>query len=70
MFVSATLGLVVMVGTFLVLEWLDHGVVNAAHGAGDHPLFLGVRNKYLACALGSVAAGLALLAVLPFPRDE
>lgn len=71
MFISAAAGLVVMSGSFVFLEWLNHAVVNAhrflAHSQYGRALIPGVPNIRLIYALASFAA-LALLWALPFPQ--
>lgn len=71
MFVSATIGLAAMAASFVLLEWLNHAVVNA-HAFLTRPEYgqafiPGVPNLRLLYALGSFPA-LALLWALPFPR--
>jgi hypothetical protein len=70
MYVSAFVGLAIMAGSFLLLEWLNHAVVNAARFMARpeyaQALIPGVPNQNLLYALLSFV-GLGLLRVLPFP---
>ena len=70
MFLSTALGLVAMAGSFLLLEWLNHALVNP-HRFLSRPeygeaLIPGIPNIRLLYAVGSFWA-LALLWALPFP---
>jgi hypothetical protein len=71
MCVSGALGLAVMVGSFVFLEWLNHAVVNAARFMSRpeyaQALIPGVPNQNLFYALLSFFVGLGLLYVLPLP---
>lgn len=71
MFMSAALGLTLMVGSFVFLEWLNHAVVNPhrflARPEYGEALVPGVPNIRLVYALVSFTA-LTLLWTLPFPR--
>ena len=68
MLLSGFLGLVVMAGSFTLLEWLNHAVVNAGHFheyAGA--LIPGVPNSHLAY-LAATFLVLPVLALLPLPQ--
>lgn len=71
MVVSAALGLAVMAGNFVFLEWLNHAVVNPhrflAHPEYEQALIPGVPSIRLIYALASFM-GLALLWAMPFPH--
>jgi hypothetical protein len=71
MYVSAFVGLAIMVGSFLLLEWLNHAVVNSARFMSrpeyGQALIPGIPNQNLLYALLSFL-GLGLLGVLPFPN--
>lgn len=71
MFMSATLGLAVMAGSFVFLEWLNHAVINPHRFLGrpeyGQAIIPGVPNIRLVYALVSFSA-LALLWALPFPN--
>ncbi len=71
MFMSAAIGLTLMAGSFVFLEWLNHAVVNPhrflARPEYREALVPGVPNIRLVYALASFMA-LALLWALPFPR--
>ncbi len=71
MLASAALGLAIMAGSFVFLEWLNHAVVNPhrflARPEYREALVPGVPNIRLVYALASFMA-LALLWALPFPR--
>lgn len=73
MLVSAFLGVIAMVGTFVFLEWLNHGVVNPRHFLTRpeyaQTLIVGVPNLHLIYALASFLS-LATLWALPFPRSQ
>lgn len=69
MVLNSFIGLVMMAGSFTLLEWLNHTVVNAHHSheyAGA--LISGVPNAHLAY-LAAAFLVLPLLAVLPFPHQ-
>ena len=71
MFVSTAIGLVVMAGTFIFLEWLNHAVVHAdrflARPEFSEALIKGVPNVEL-FYVGATFLALAVLWALPFPR--
>ena len=73
MLVSIAVGLFAMSGSFVLLEWLNHGVVNAArfaHGGGAHStsgLLPWTSNANLLSAGLAIILGLLLAVVLPFP---
>jgi hypothetical protein len=73
MFVSAAIGLIVMAGAFIFLEWLNHGVVHGdrflARPEFGQAFIRGVPNVELLYVCASFLA-LALLWALPFPRDD
>jgi hypothetical protein len=73
MFVSVAIGLVVMAGSFIFLEWLNHAVVNAerflARPEYSQALIKGVPNTTLLYVCATFFA-LALLWALPSPRRE
>lgn len=73
MLVSAFLGLTAMVGSFVLLQWLNHAVVNPQHFLTRpeyaQALIVGVPNMYLVYALASYLS-LATLWALPFPRSR
>lgn len=67
-FLSASLGLAAMAGSFIFIEWLNHAVINPGRFAEyAHALIPGVPDERLLYALASFAA-LAVLWVLPFPQ--
>jgi hypothetical protein len=70
MYLSTFLGLVAMAGSFLVLEWLNHALVNAARFMSRpeyaYALIPGVPNQNLAYAALSLV-GVGLVGVLPVP---
>jgi len=74
MLVSAGLSLVVMVGSFIFLTWLNHAVVNAARfmkmAKYAEALIPGVPNSELAYAGASLIGGLLMIALLPFQRGQ
>ncbi len=74
MFASATISLVVMFGSFVFLTWLNHAVVNAERfmkiAKYAQALIPGVPNSELGYAIASLAAGLVVIALLPFPRGR
>jgi len=69
-FISAAIGLVMMAGTFILLEWLNHAVVHAdrflARPEFNQALIKGVPNVEL-LYVGATFFALALLWALPFP---
>jgi hypothetical protein len=69
MFISTAIGLVVMAGTFILLEWLNHAVVHAdrfmVRPEFSHALIKGVPNVELLYVGGAFFA-LAVLWALPF----
>jgi hypothetical protein len=71
MFLSAGIGLVAMLGSFVLLTWLEHGVVRAARFMSNptyaRALIPGVPNGSLVVALVCVVMALLLLWALPFP---
>jgi len=71
MFISAAVGLVVMAGSFIFLEWLNHAVVNAerflVRPEYSQALIKGVPNVTLLHVCATFFA-LALLWALPFPH--
>lgn len=73
MYMSALLGLAVMVVSFLFVEWLNHAVVNPAHFMTQpkhaSAVLPGIPNDHLLYAALSFA-GLALLRLLPFPAQS
>jgi len=73
MFISAAIGLVVMAGNFIFLEWLNHAVVNAerflVRPEYSQALIKGVPNATL-LYVGATFFALALLWALPFPRRD
>src|SRR5205814_159990 len=70
MLLSGLIGLVKMSLSFVFLEWLNHGVVHAAHFMANPEysaaLIPGVPNSHLAY-LALTYVSLGALAVLPFP---
>ncbi len=73
MFVSAAVGLIVMAGAFLFLEWLNHAVVHGdrflARPEFSQAFIRGVPNVELLYVCATFFA-FALLWALPFPRDD
>jgi hypothetical protein len=73
MSISAAIGLVVMAGSFIFLEWLNHAVVNAerflARPEYSQALIKGVPNVTLLYVCATFFA-FALLWALPFPRRD
>jgi len=71
MFISTAIGLVMMAGTFIFLEWLNHAVINAdrflARPEFSQALIKGVPNVELVY-VGATFFALVLLWALPFPR--
>jgi hypothetical protein len=69
---NAAAGLVVMVSSFVFLEWLNHAVVNGHRFLTHHvfraALIPGVSNDHLAYALATFAV-LGALWTLPFPQQ-
>ncbi len=72
MFVSAAIGLLVMAGAFVLLEWLNHAVVHGdrflARPEFGQAFIRGVPNMEL-LYVGATFFALALLWALPFPHD-
>ncbi len=70
MFISTAIGLVVMAGTFIFLEWLNHAVVKADRFMTipefSQALIKGVPNVEL-LYVGATFFALAVLWALPFP---
>lgn len=70
---SAFAGLVMMAGSFLLLEWLNHGVVHAAHFMHNPEfaaaLIPGVPNSHLGY-LAATFLALPLLAILPLGDER
>jgi hypothetical protein len=62
-----------MAGAFIVLEWLNHGVVHARHFMHDSvyatALIPGVPNTHLGYVALTFLA-LPVLAILPFPQNS
>jgi hypothetical protein len=73
MFVSTAIGLFMMAGTFILLEWLNHAVVHGdrflARPEFSQAFIRGVPNVELLYVCATFFA-LALLWALPFPRAE
>jgi hypothetical protein len=73
MLFSAAIGLVVMAGSFIFLEWLNHAVVHGdrflARAEYSHAFIKGVPNITLLYVCATFFA-LALLWALPFPRHD
>jgi hypothetical protein len=73
MFISTAIGLAMMAGTFILLEWLNHGVVHAdrflALPEFSQALIKGVPNVEL-LYVGATFFALALIWALPFPGDS
>ena len=73
MFISAAIGLVMMAGTFIFLEWLNHGVVHAdrflTRPEFSQALVKGVPNVELLYVAATFFALVALWA-LPFPGRD
>jgi hypothetical protein len=70
MVLSAGLGLFAMSAGFVLLEWLNHGVVNAgrSHGrAAGSALLPWTSNQNLLYAALALVAGLGVITVLPLP---
>jgi hypothetical protein len=71
MFVSTAIGIVMMAGTFILLEWLNHAVVHAdrflARPEFSQALIKGVPNVEL-LYVGATFFALAVLWALPFPH--
>lgn len=69
--VSGFLGLAMMAASFVFLEWLNHGVVHAAHFTRlpefASAVIPGVPNSHLAYVASTFLA-LPVLVILPFPR--
>ncbi len=74
MLASTAFGLFAMSGSFVLLEWLNHGVVNAArfgHGSAAHTtsgVLPWTSNANLLYAGLAIVLGLLLAAILPFPN--
>jgi hypothetical protein len=70
MFIGTAIGLVMMAGTFILLEWLNHGIVHAdrflARPELSQALIKGVPNIELAY-VGATFFALLVLWALPFP---
>lgn len=71
---SAAVGLAVMAGSFVFLEWLNHAALHP-HRFLTRPeyrdaLLRGVPNAHLVVALVTAVAALALLAALPLPTGR
>src|SRR5215831_10027125 len=73
MFVSTAIGLIVMAGAFIFLEWLNHAVVHGdrflARPAFGRAFIRGVPNVELLYVCATFFA-LAVLWALPFPRHD
>ena len=71
MLLSAFLGLVMMAVSFVLLEWLNHAVVNAARFMSHHQyggaIIPGVPNSHLVY-LAMTLLVLPVLAILPLPQ--
>jgi fucose permease len=71
MFVSTTIGLIVMAGTFTLLEWLNHAVIHGdrflARPEFSEALIKGVPNVELLYVFATFFT-IAVLWALPFPR--
>jgi hypothetical protein len=71
--VSGLIGLVKMSVTFIFLEWLNHGVIHAAHFMGNPEnsaaLIPGVPNSHLVL-LALTYLSLPVLTVLPLPETD
>jgi len=74
MLTSAGIALLAMFGSFVVLTWLNHAVVNAERfmkiAKYAQALIAGVPNGELAWAVASLIGGFILIAALPFPRGR
>jgi hypothetical protein len=73
MLLSGLLGLTMMAGSFVFLEWLNHAVVNAERFMGHHQyggaVIPGVPNSHLAY-LAATYLALPVLALLPLPHKS
>jgi hypothetical protein len=73
MFISTDIGLAVMAGSFIFMEWLNHAVVHGdrflARPEYSQALIKGVPNITLLYVCATFFA-LALLWALPFPRRD
>src|SRR5262249_35621573 len=73
MFVSTAIGLAVMAGSFILMEWLNHAVVHAdrflARPEYGQAIIKGVPNTTL-LYVGATFVALAVLWALPFPRHD
>jgi hypothetical protein len=71
MFIGTAIGLTMMAGTFISLEWLNHGIVHAdrflARPEFSQALIKGVPNIELAY-VGATFFALLVLWALPFPH--
>jgi hypothetical protein len=71
MLLSSFLGLIMMSISFVLLEWLNHAVVNAGRFMGHHQyagaVIPGVPNEHLAY-LAATFLVVPLLAILPLPH--
>jgi hypothetical protein len=70
---STFIGLSMMAGAFVALEWLNHGVVHAGHFMHDPAyataMIPGVPNTHLGYVALTFLA-LPVLAILPFPQNS
>src|SRR5262249_30339008 len=73
MFISTAIGLAVMAGSFVFMEWLNHAVVHGdrflARPQYSQALIKGVPNMTLLYVCATFFA-LAILWALPFPRED
>ena len=73
MFISTAIGLAVMAGSFIFMEWLNHAVVQGdrflARPQYSQALIKGVPNMTLLYVCATFFA-LAILWALPFPRQD
>jgi len=73
MFISTAIGLAVMAGSFVFMEWLNHAVVHGdrflARPQYSQALIKGVPNMTLLYVCATFFA-LAILWALPFPRQD
>ena len=73
MFISTAIGLAVMAGSFVFMEWLNHAVVHGdrflARPEYSQALIKGVPNMTLLYVCATFFA-LAILWALPFPRQD
>jgi hypothetical protein len=74
MLTSSAISLVVMFGSFVLLTWLNHAVVNTERfmkmARYAQALPPGVPNSEFAWAVASLIGGLILIAALPCPRGQ